>query len=325
MKLNKRKFLKLSMFASVAMLVSAMSTTNIFAADQKYTIGYSQFWGTNKFLRTQVKGAQKAIAEWKQKGVNVELIVTNGGDTDTSKQVADLEDLYVQGINGLLIFPGDSIVLSDPIKSIYNRNNIPVVVTDIGLKSGQIVSYVGTANEKGGRLAAEYMASIVPPGSKVIVFDHGPAVQVIIDRNRGFEERAAELGLKVLPRKVMKLSLEDGRRTMEDTLTEIPDIAGVFFQNHAPTIGAGATLQAEHRLDVKLVNFDTDPTAYKMLQEGVIAGTIIQDPFEMGYVGMNSLLTHLTGGKTEPYIELPPKLMTPKNFSDFAKEPQVQN
>jgi ribose transport system substrate-binding protein len=321
MKLNRRDFLTATI-AGVAMLGSSISLSSL-AADKTYRIGYSQFWGTNKFLRTQVKGAEAAIAEWKKKGVDVQLIVTNGGDTDTTKQVADLEDLYAQHVDGLLIFPGDSIVLSGPVQKLYNANKIPVVVTDIGLKSGDWVTYVDTDNELGGRMAAEYMASVVQKGAKVVVFDHGPAVQVIIDRNKGFEKRASELGLKVLPRKVIKLSLEDGRRTMEDTLTETPDIAGVFFQNYAPAIGAAATLQAMHQMNVKLVNFDTDPTAYKMVRDGVIAATIVQDPYQMGYAGMNAMLTHLTGGKTAHEIVLPPKLMTRKNADEFANNPQV--
>lgn len=38
-------------------------------------------------------GAKKAAAEWREKGTELEIIVTNGGDTDTTRQVADLEDL----------------------------------------------------------------------------------------------------------------------------------------------------------------------------------------------------------------------------------------
>ncbi|UQR61831.1 substrate-binding domain-containing protein [Bradyrhizobium sp. C-145] len=327
MTVSKRDLLKFSTLLGASVLGASVLTApfagSAMAAGNKFKLGYSQFWGTNTFLRTQIAGARKAMAEWEKKGVKVELLVTNGGDTDTTKQVGDLEDLYTQNIDGLLIFPGDSVVLADPVKNIYNKNKIPVVVTDIGLNSGDWVTYVVTANEMGGRMAADHMATLVPKGAKVIVFDHGPAVQCIIDRNRGFEQRAKELGLTVLPRKVMKLSLEDGRRTMEDTLTEIPDIAGVFFQNHAPTIGAEATLEAAKRLDVKLVNFDTDPTAYRLVKEGKIAGTIVQNPFEMGYVGMNSMLSALTGGKTEKLVELPPKLMTKNNAAEFVNEPQV--
>ena len=62
-------------------------------ASQTFTVGYSQFWGTNPFLVTMANGAKKSLAEWKAKGVDVNMILTNGGDTDTTKQVGDLEDL----------------------------------------------------------------------------------------------------------------------------------------------------------------------------------------------------------------------------------------
>src|SRR5690349_21571952 len=90
------------------------------ARAEEFTVGYSQFWGTNPFLVTMANGAKKAIAEWADKGVTVDMILTNGGDTDTTKQVADLEDLYAQGVQGLILFPGDSIVLAEPVKNIYN-------------------------------------------------------------------------------------------------------------------------------------------------------------------------------------------------------------
>ena len=52
--------------------------------------------------------------------------------------MADLEDLYAQGVQGLILFPGDSIVLAEPVKNIFNKENIPVVITDIGLRSGKL-------------------------------------------------------------------------------------------------------------------------------------------------------------------------------------------
>ena len=91
----------------VALGVAAGSAA---ATAKSYTVGYSQFWGTNPFLVTMANGARKAADEWKAKGVDINMVLTNGGDTDTTKQVGDLEDLDAQGVNGLLLFPGDSIV-----------------------------------------------------------------------------------------------------------------------------------------------------------------------------------------------------------------------
>ncbi|MBX4905123.1 substrate-binding domain-containing protein [Rhizobium lentis] len=310
-----------TLLAISAALGACFATTA--AAGEKYTIGYSQFWGTIPFSQTQVAGARKAAAEWKEKGADIELIVTNGGNTDTTKQVGDVEDLYTQGVNGLLIFPGDSVVLAEPIKNVFNANNIPVVVTDIGLQSGSWDSFIITDNVAGGKIAAELMAKNVKPGSKVIVFDFGPANDNVQARVRGFETEAKARGLSVLPRKVIKLSLEEGRRAMEDTLVETPDIAGVFFENEVVAQGAAATLEAAQRNDVKIVTFDLSSQAYDLVKEGKILGVVVQDPYKMGYVGMNAMMTKLTGGVPEKRIELETKLLTKENVLEFAQDPQV--
>ena len=187
--------------ALLALTVLAGLSTTASAEDLK--IGYSVFWGTNPFLVTMVNGAKASAAEWKGKGYNIDIVVTNGGDDDKSKQVNDLEDLYAQGIKGLLIFPGDSVLVGEPISNLYNKNKIPVVVTDIGVRKGDIASLVITDNLAGGRLAAEQMAKIVPAGAKVVTLDYAPTNDNAQLRQKGFEDRAKELGLTVLPEAAM--------------------------------------------------------------------------------------------------------------------------
>ena len=293
------------------------------SAAEKYTIGYSQFWGTNPFLVTMANGARKAIAEWKEKGVEIDMILTNGGDTDTTRQVADLEDLYAQGIDGLVLFPGDSIVVAEPVKNIYNKDGIPVVITDIGLQSGSWDTFIITDNYAGGESAADLMAKHVPAGAKVITFDHAPGNDNAQNRQRGFEDQAKKLGLDVQPEKFLKLSLEEGRRLMEDTLVAIPDIKGVYFFNQVVAQGAAAALAAANRTDVQLVSFDLDPVSYQLVKDGKILGLVVQDPFKMGYEGINAMVTKLQGGKPVERMDIPTRILTKENAAEFAQDPQI--
>lgn len=293
------------------------------SAADKYTIGYSQFWGTNPFLVTMANGAKKAIGEWKDKGVEIDMILTNGGDTDTTKQVADLEDLYAQGVDGLVLFPGDSIVVAEPVKNIYNKEGIPVVITDIGLQSGSWDTFIITDNYAGGQSAADLMAKHVPAGAKVITFDHAPGNDNAQNRQRGFEDQAKKLGLDVQPEKFLKLSLEEGRRLMEDTLVAIPDIKGVYFFNQVVAQGAAAALAAANRTDVMLVSFDLDPVSYGMVKDGKILGLVVQDPFKMGYEGINAMVTKLQGGKPVERMDIPTRILTKENAAEFAQDPQI--
>jgi ribose transport system substrate-binding protein len=308
--------------ASVA-FAAAFATSVASAAD--YKIGYSVFWGTNPFLVTMVNGAKKSAEEWKAKGVNVDLIVTNGGDTDKAKQVSDLEDLNAQGVDGVLIFPGDSVMVAEPIKNTFNAQNIPVVITDIGIRSGKYETLIITDNYKGGQQAADYMATLIPKGSKVVTLDHAPTNDNGQTRQKGFEDRAKELGLEVLPEQpVAFLTLDAGRQSMEDLLVSEPDVKGAFAFNQLVIQGAYQALeQAKKAGEVKLIGFDLDPVSYKMVQDGKIDALVVQDPYKMGYEGMNIVLTKLGGGDVPHDIGLGTNLLTKANAADFANDPQV--
>ena len=316
--MQTRKWMAAAAIAAASFAISPVSA-------EDFKIGYTVFWGTNPFLVTMVNGAKKAAEEWKAKGVNVDLLVTNGGDNDKAKQVSDLEDLYAQGINGVLIFPGDSVMVAEPIKTIYNAEEIPVVITDIGIRSGDYISLIITDNLKGGEQAGEYMASLVPKGSKVITLDHAPTNDNGQTRQKGFEDKARELGLEVLPEQpVAVLTLDSGRQAMEDLLVSEPDIKGAFVFNQLVLQGAYQALeQAGKAGEVKLVGFDLDPVSYQMVKDGKLDALVVQDPYKMGYEGMNIVLTNLTGGQVENFVGLGTKLLTKENAAEFANDPQV--
>jgi ribose transport system substrate-binding protein len=310
-------------FLTAAMAAAIL--TSIPAEAKDFKIGYSVFWGTNPFLVTMVNGAKKAVEEWKAKGVNVDMIVTNGGDNDKAKQVSDLEDLSAQGVSGVLIFPGDSVMVAEPIKTIFNAQNIPVVITDIGIRSGKYISLIITDNKKGGEQAGEYMAKLVPAGSKVITLDHAPTNDNGQTRRKGFEAKSAELGLKVLPEQpVSVLTLDAGRQAMEDLLVSEPDVKGAFAFNQLVLQGAYKALeQAGKAGQVKLVGFDLDPVSYQMVKDGKLDGLVVQDPFRMGYEGMNIIVTKLNGGDVKEFVGLGTKMLTKDNAAEFANDPQV--
>ncbi|MCB1486265.1 MAG: substrate-binding domain-containing protein [Bauldia sp.] len=295
------------------------------ASAQDFKIGYSVFWGTNPFLVTMVNGAKKAAEEWKAKGVNVDLIVTNGGDNDKAKQVSDLEDLYAAGVNGVLIFPGDSVMVAEPIKNIYNAEDIPVVITDIGIRSGDYISLIITDNVKGGEQAADYMATLLAPGSKVATLDHAPTNDNGQARQKGFEDKMKALGFDVLPEQpVPVLTLDSGRQSTEDLLVSEPDVKGLFAFNQLVLQGAyQAVEQAGKTGEVHLIGFDLDPVSFEMVKDGKFDALVVQDPYRMGYDGMNIVLTYLTGGEVDDFIGLGTKLLTKDNVADFANDPQV--
>ncbi|MFQ6163569.1 substrate-binding domain-containing protein [Sinorhizobium meliloti] len=292
---------------------------------QDYKIGYSVFWGTNPYLVTMVAGAKAAAKEWQAKGVNIDLLVTNGGDTDTARQVSDLEDLYAQGVKGVLIFPGDSVMIGDTVTNVFNAEKIPVVITDIGIRSGDYVSQIVTDNYAGGRQAGDYMAHHLPKGSKVVTLDNAPTSDNGQARQRGFEDAAREAGLVVLAERIVPtLTLDSARRAAEDLLVADPDVKGIFTLNQLILQGAYQVIdQAGRAGDITLTAFDVDPISYKMVLDGKIDALVVQDPYRMGYDGMNSMIVSLEGGTVDKNVDLHTRLLTRENVETFASDPQI--
>ncbi|MEJ7708619.1 MAG: substrate-binding domain-containing protein [Pyrinomonadaceae bacterium] len=64
-----------------------------------------------------------------------------------------MEGFISRGIDGIVLSPLDSRALVRPVEEAL-RANIPTLIFDSALASKDIISYVATNNEKGGRLAA---------------------------------------------------------------------------------------------------------------------------------------------------------------------------
>ncbi len=319
----KRRIARIVVALVVFTAIGAMPL--VAAGKMVFKIGYSQCLAKNPFLIAMTNGARKAIGEWEAKGYKIDMVVTDAGDTDMSKQVSDVEDLFAMKVDGLLIFPAaGSKLMSDPIRNMYNKNNIPVVVTDIGLTNAKWASFIITDNNLGGRMCAELVAANVPKGAKVVTFDVNPAAENVQARVKGFESKAKELGLTVLPEKTLSLTLEDGRRLTEDTLTSIPDLAAIFYTSQLAAQGGVAALTAMNNKTCKALGFDIDAPSLQMVKDGKILGLAVQDPFNIGYEGMNQMMAALTGARTKDSVNIPPLLASAKNAKDFDNNPQVK-
>ena len=72
---------------------------------------------------------------------------------------------------------------------------------------------------------------------------------------------------------------------------------------------------------VKFVGFDASETLVKGLGDGHIDGLVLQDPVNMGYLGVKTMVAHLKGQPVEKRIDTGVRLVTREHMNDpDAKE-----
>ena len=67
---------------------------------------------------------------------------------------------------------------------------------------------------------------------------------------------------------------------------------------------------------VKFIGVDCDATFIDALKKGEMQGTVLQDPLNMGYLGVKTAVAKLKGEKVEPVIDTGATLVTPENLAD---------
>jgi ribose transport system substrate-binding protein len=69
---------------------------------------------------------------------------------------------------------------------------------------------------------------------------------------------------------------------------------------------------------VKFVGFDASDTLVKGLSDAHIDGLVLQDPVNMGYLGVKTMVAHIHGEAVERRIDTGVRLVTRDHMNDAA-------
>ena len=93
------------------------------------------------------------------------------------------------------------------------------------------------------------------------------------------------------------------------------DLKGIVALNDPTTIGAARALSESGReKDVVLIGFDNSQTILEYVEAGVVRDTVVQRPFNMGYLGIKVALDLIRGNNVEPFIDTGSQVINRQNM-----------
>lgn len=303
-----------------ALLVSA-SCSKSPSAGKKLTVAVIPKGTTHEFWKSIHAGADKAAGEYSAAGTNVEIIWKGPLREDEREgQIQVVEGFTTQGINGIVLAPLDDRALIRPVEE-AKRAGVPTVIIDSGLQSDQIVSFVATDNLKGGMLAANRLGELLGGQGKILMLRYQEGSASTEQREAGFmqEIKAKFPAIEVVSANQYAGPTRDTAKAASENLLNRfgNDIQGVFTPNESSTTGMLLALQ-----DMKLagkvmfVGFDSSPSFVEAMRNKQMHGTVLQSPFNMGYLGVKTMVEHLLGKTVEKRIDTGVAIVTPDNLDD---------
>lgn len=267
-----KKFLKV--FGVAALLVAVSSAVS--AAGEK--IGLVVSTQNNPFFVTLKEGAVQKANE-----LGYELIVLDS-QNDPSKELGNVEDLLVKGVDVLLINPTDSDAVASSVRA-ANRSKIPVVTLDRAANGGKVVSHVASDNVLGGEVAGNYIVEKLGGKGKVVELEGIPGTTAARDRGEGFNKAIAGK-LEVVAKQSADFDRTKGLTVMENILQAQPEINAVFAHNDEMALGALKAIEASGRKNIVVVGFDATDDAVAAVKAGKLSATVAQKPAEIGAIGV---------------------------------------
>ncbi len=276
---------------------------------------------THVFWKSIHAGAVKAAEEFE-----VEIIWKGPlKEDDRDSQIRVMEDFVTRGVTGIVLAPLDDVALRLPVKDAVN-SDIPVVIIDSGLKSKDYTSFVATDNYIGGRKGGERLAELLGGKGKVIMLRYQEGSASTMNREQGFLDVLKEKypGIEVVSSNQRGgATTESGYAASENLLATFRrgdsglTIDGIFCPNESTAFAMLRALQDSGLAGkVKYVGFDSSERLVKALEDGEMHGLVLQDPINMGYLGVKTMVRHLRGEKVEERIDTGSTVATAENMND---------
>jgi ribose transport system substrate-binding protein len=311
-------------FGPIALLLLA-SVTACGRGSQatSYRIGMVPKGSTHEHWKRVHAGAEKAVRELAAAGVKVDVLWKAPiREDDREQQVEVVEGFISQGVNGLILAPLDSRALVRPVEE-AKAAGIPTVIFDSALATtGNQVSYVSTDNGKGGHLAGQRMGELLNGSGTVLMLRYQEGSAATEERERGFLDELKRFpGIHVVSSDQFAGPTRDtAKSASENLLNRFADkVDGIFTPNESSTAGMLLALQDIGKAGkLTFVGFDYSSTFIAPLERGELKGFVVQNPVNMGYLSVKTLVDHLRGQPVPATLDTGVSLVTLDNLHDPA-------
>ena len=240
------------------------------------------------------KGAECAASKEKDVDVTWDGVTT---ESDVSGQISLLQNFITEGVDGIVYAATDAKALGEVTKAAQQKQ-IPVVNMDSGTDpQPPEVPLFATDNVAGAEKVADLMAEEVKQG-KVALVSFNPASQTNNERTEGFKNGLkSHPELELVAEQSSESDYDKALSITEDILSANPDLEGIFGSNESSALGAAAAARRAGKAgEVTIIGWDAAPDELKALEQGTISALIVQNPFNMGFQGVDAAVSSLREG-----------------------------
>ncbi|AIF50605.1 sugar ABC transporter substrate-binding protein [Pelosinus sp. UFO1] len=313
----KKKYTLLVAMSLLFSLVAAgcgSSQTQAPKTSEKMKVGVVVKALNSDYWKIVESGAKAAGDKY---GVEVKVLGPNA-ETDVTGQISLIEDQVTRKVSALVVAPSQS-ASAIPVFERAKTAKIPVILADTDASWNDKVSFVGTGNLNGGKIAGEYFGKKLPKGSKVVILRGALGDPTHDERVNGCIEGLKAAGLEVAVIQPANSERSMAVTVIENILQSKQEFAGVFATNDDMALGAAKALEDGGKKMV-VVGFDGSPDALASISAGKLNASVAQSPYNIGFKGVEAAVKAAKGEAVEKRIDTGTEIIDADNVKQKSEE-----
>jgi ribose transport system substrate-binding protein len=232
----------------------------------------SQFW----------KIAEAGLRKYeKEAKVQVDMKMPPNGTPEDQNQI--LQNLTSQGYDAVavsVIAPKDQLRVLNEV-----ADKTSLITFDSDAEKSKRLLYIGTNNFEAGKALGERIVKILPDGGKIAIFVGSLSTDNASQRLAGVEAATKDHKIEIVDKREDNTDRAKARSNVEDIINAHKDLSLVvgLWNYNGPAIAAaieGLGKQGK----VKAAVFDEDDATLDAIKRGTIEATVVQKPFQFGYL-----------------------------------------
>ncbi|MCI5900842.1 MAG: substrate-binding domain-containing protein [Firmicutes bacterium] len=262
------------------------------SADQKHKVALITKSTVSAFWKTVYSGASNASTAY-----NMELIF-EGPDNEEDYQAQNdmIRKVVEEGVDVIIFSAVDYRANAEAINQAAGQG-VKIIIIDSDVNSDQVSCRIGTDNYEAGCMAGEAALEDERETIRVGIVNFDKNSDNGQKREEGFRDTVlVDDRVSIVDTINVISTTEDAQAGTEEMLKKHPEINVIVTFNEWTSLGVGNAVQKLGLADeTRVIAFDSNVRSVGMLETGEVDTLIVQNPYAMGYLGVETAYKLLNG------------------------------
>ena len=197
------------------------------------------------------------------------------------------------------------------------KAGVKIVVIDSDVNSKKVSCRIGTDNYEAGRTAGQAALDCEEEVLNIGIVNFAETTENGQSREKGFRDEVEKDDRAVIVKSINVLSsIAAARAGTQQMLKSHPEINVIVTFNEWTSLGVAYAIQEMQLADTtRVVAFDSNVVCVDMLETGEVDALVVQNPYAMGYLGVESAYQLLNGSDVKAaVVDTSTRLVTRENM-----------